>query len=299
MVEHVLLEEHLRDGEHHGQVCAGADGNPLVSDELCRLGVARIDDDGLDAVLVRELHVVGRLPVPRHDRIHAPQDEELGIEDVRSLEARNRVLQATRDLGQIDAQVQHLAGCMSRGRVLSPSTKTGFPPRCQRKAVLLEARILRMKDAIGAIFGFDLLHLVGDGVQRLVPADGYEVSLARTLFPDALHGVQKTRLAVELLLPGMAHGARTCLDVALEQFLPRLVLAAVVLVDGVIGFDREDLAILHMAFQNASRIPAAICRTRGVEDALAFATLLARIYDALLVHTYLPLLLQSLTFALP
>ena len=37
---------------------AGADGNPLVSDELCRLRVARIDDDGLDAVLVRELHVV-------------------------------------------------------------------------------------------------------------------------------------------------------------------------------------------------------------------------------------------------
>lgn len=128
---------------------------------------------------------------------------------------------------------------------------------------------------------------------------GTKYPLPGPFFPDALHGVQKTRFAVEFLLPGMAHGTRTCLDVALEQFLPRLVLAAVVLVDGVIGFDCEDLAILHVAFQNASRIPAAICRTRGVEDALAFATLLARIYDALLVHTYLPLLLQSLTFALP
>ena len=261
VVEHVLLEEHLRDGEHHGQVGAGTDGDPLVGDELGRLGVARIDDDGLDAVFVCELHVVGRLPVPRDDRVHAPQDEELGIEDVRSLEARNRVLQASCDLGQVDAQVQHLAGRVSRGGVLSPSTKTSFPPRCQRKAVLLEARILRMEDAIGTVFGLDLLHLIGDGVQRLVPADGYEVSLARPLFPDALHGVQKTRLAVEFLLPGMSHGARARLDVAFEQFLPRLVLAAVVLVDGVIGFDCEDLAILHMAFQNAGRIPTAICRT--------------------------------------
>ena len=72
VIEHVLLEEHLRDGEHHGQVGAGADGNPLVGDELGRLGVARVDDDGLDTVFVRELHVVGRLSVPRHDRIHAP-----------------------------------------------------------------------------------------------------------------------------------------------------------------------------------------------------------------------------------
>ena len=118
-----------------------------------------------------------------------------------------------------------------------------------------------MEDAIRAILGLDLLHLLGNGVQGLVPADGYEVSLARTLFPDALHGVQKARLAVELLLPGMAHSTRTCLDVALEQFLPRLVLAAVVLVDGVIGFDCEDLAIFHVTFQNAGRIPTAICRT--------------------------------------
>ena len=128
VVDQVLFVEHLRHGQHHGQVGAGTDGYPLVGQDLGRLGVARVDDDGLAAVLVRELHVVRRGPEPGHHRVHAPHDEELGVEDVGRLEAgRGRAL-AARHLGQVDAEVQHLASRMPRRGVLAPGTEAGLPP---------------------------------------------------------------------------------------------------------------------------------------------------------------------------
>ena len=114
VVDQVLLVEHLGDCEHHGKVGAGADGNPLIGKDLCRLRIARIDDDRLAAVLVSELHIVGRRAEPRDNRVHSPHDEEFGIEDVGRLETRKRLRKPLRGLGEVDAQMQHLACGMAR-----------------------------------------------------------------------------------------------------------------------------------------------------------------------------------------
>ena len=155
------------------------------------------------------------------------------------------------------------------------------------KPVLLEAGVLRMEDAVGAVLLLDLDHLLRNGVERFFPADGHEVAFARTLLAHALHGVQKPRLGVELLLPRMAHGAGAHLHVALPDVLPAAVLAAVVLVDGVVRLDRDDLAVLDVALQDTCRVPAAVRRARRVEDAFPFPPCTARIDDALFVHRFL------------
>lgn len=91
----------------------GRDGNPLIGEDLGGLGVARVDDDGLQSVLVGQLHVVGRRAEPGDHRIHAPHDEELGVEEVGRLETGHGVLQAAGDLGEVNTEVQHLAGGMA------------------------------------------------------------------------------------------------------------------------------------------------------------------------------------------
>ena len=161
------------------------------------------------------------------------------------------------------------------------------------EAVLLERRVLRMEDAVGAVLGLDLLHLIGDGVESLFPGNLHEVALAGTLFAHALHRVQKTRLSLDFLLPGMTHGARTHLDVALPDVLPAAILAAVVGVDRVVRFNGDELVVLHVALQHACRVPAAVCRAGSVEDALPLVLSAAGIDDSLLVHRLLLLLLGA------
>ena len=150
-----------------------------------------------------------------------------------------------------------------------------------------------MEDAVGAVLGLDLLHLIGDGVESLFPGNLHEVALAGALFAHALHRVQKTRLSLDFLLPGMTHGARTHLDVALPDVLPAAILAAVVGVDRVVRFNGDELVVLHVALQHACRVPAAVCRAGSVEDALPLVLSAAGIDDSLLVHRLLLLLLGA------
>ena len=144
-----------------------------------------------------------------------------------------------------------------------------------------------MEDAVGAVLLLDLDHLLGDGVERLFPADLHEVAAAGALFAHALHGMQKARVGMELLLPGMAHGAGAHLHVALPGVLPAAILAAVVGVDRVVGLNGDELLVLHVALQHAGRVPAPVGRARRVEDALALATLPAGLDDPLFVHRFL------------
>ena len=171
--------------------------------------------------------------------------------------------------------------------MLAPRAEARFPPRRQREAVLLETGVLRVENAVGAVLLADLDHLVGDGVERLFPADRHKVAAARALLPHALHRVQTARLGVDLQFPRMAHRARAHLHVAFPDVFPAAVLAAVVLVDGIVGFDRDNLAVLLMAAQDARRVPAPVRRAAGVEDALSLAALLAGLDDGLFVHQLL------------
>ena len=183
--------------------------------------------------------------------------------------------------------MQHLAGGMARSGMLAPGTKARFPPRGQREAVLLKTGILGVEDTVRTVLALDLLHLLGNGVQRLFPANLYEVTLARTLLAHALHGVEQTGLSVQLLFPGMAHGARAHLHIALPGVLPTAVLTAIVGVHRVIGLNRNELAVLGVALQHTGRVPTAISRARRVEDALTFSTVAAGVDDSLFVHRFL------------
>ena len=132
----------------------------------------------------------------------------------------------------------------------------------------------------------DFFHLFGNGVQCFFPADLHKVAFASTFFAHALHGVKKARFSVEFLFPGVAHGARTRLHLTLPDVFPTAILAAAVLVDGVVGLDCNDFAVFHVATQNTRRVPAAICGARRVEDAIALVTLAAFFNQLLLIHQF-------------
>ena len=170
--------------------------------------------------------------------------------------------------------------------MLAPCAEAGVPPRSQREAVLLKARVLRMEDAVRTVLFLDFFHLVSNGVQRLFPADLNEVAFASTFFANALHGMKKARFSVEFLFPGVAHGTRTRLHLTLPDVLPAAILAAAVLVDGIVGLDCNDFAVFHVATQNARGVPATICGARRVEDAIAIVTLAAFFNQLLLVHQF-------------
>ena len=286
VVVQVLFIEHLGHGQHHGKVGTGTNGNPLVSQKLGRLRVTRIDDNRLAAVFVGKLHVIGGLAIPSNNGIHAPHDQQLGVEQVGCLETGQVVVDALGAHGHVHANMEHLARRMAGAGMLAPCAEAGVPPRSQREAVLLKARVLGMEDAVGAVLFLDLLHLVGDGVQRLFPANLHEIAFAGTFFAHALHGMKKARLGIELFFPGVAHGARTSLHLALPDVLPATILAAAVLVDGIVGLDCNDFAVFHVATQNARRVPATICGARRVEDAIAIVTLAAFFNQLLLVHQF-------------
>ena len=286
VIVQILFVEHLSNGQHHGKVGARANGNPLVGKQLGRLRVAGIDDNRLAAIFVRKLHVVGSLTIPGHHRIHAPHNQKLRIEQVGSLETRQVVINALGAHGHVHTNVEHLARRMAGAGMLAPCAEAGVPPRSQRETVLLKARVLGMEDAVGAVLFLDLLHLVGDGVQRLFPANLHEIAFAGTFFAHALHGMKKARLGIELFFPGVAHGARARLHLTLPDVLPAAILAAAVLVDGIVGLDCNDFAVFHVATQNARGVPATICGARRVEDAIALVTLAAFFNQLLLVHQF-------------
>ena len=110
-----------------------------------------------------------------------------------------------------------------------------------------------------------LLHLFGDGVERLFPGDALEVALAGPFFADALHGIEQAVLGVQLLAPGMPHGTGAGLDHAgLHRFLV-VVFARDARVHGIVRLDGNDLPILHAALDEAGGIPAAIVMACGVK----------------------------------
>ena len=286
MIVQILFVEHLSNGQHHGKVGARANGNPLVGKQLGRLRVAGIDDNRLAAIFVRKLHIVGSLAIPSNNRIHAPHDQKLGVEQVGCLETRQVVVDALGAHGHVHANMEHLARRVARARMLAPCAEARVPPRSQRETVLLKAGVLGMEDAVRTKLFFDFLHLLSDGVQCFFPANLYEVALTGTLFANALHGMQKTGLSIEFLLPGVAHGAGTGLNLALPDVFPTAIFAAAVLVDGIVGLDCNNLAILHVATQYTSGVPATICGAGSVENAIALVTLAAFLNQLLLIHQF-------------
>ena len=108
-------------------------------------------------------------------------------------------------------------------------------------------------------------HLLGDGVERLVPGNALEVTASAALLAHTLHGVEQAVLGVELLAPRMAHRACTGLQHTGLDGVLVVVFARDARVDGIIGLDRDDFAVFDAALDQAGGIPAAIVVARGVE----------------------------------
>ena len=91
VVVEVLGVEDMGHRQPKRRVGARAYGDPLRAQDLCRDVVDGVDEDELAPALLSKLHVVGDVPKPRDHRVEAPQDHELGIEQVRRLKARKRI----------------------------------------------------------------------------------------------------------------------------------------------------------------------------------------------------------------
>ena len=152
------------------------------------------------------------------------------------------------------------------GGVVAPAGDGARHIRREREVGALERDVVAVVQPgmIGVLLRHDA-HLLGDGVERLVPGNALEVAAPAALLPHALHRVEQAVLGVELLAPRMAHRARAGLQHAGLDGVLVVVFARDARVHGIIGLDRDNFAVFDAALDQARGIPAAVVVARGVE----------------------------------
>lgn len=267
VVVEVLGVEHVGHRQAERRVGSGADGYPLGAQGLGAHVVHRVDQDELAAALLGQLHVVGHMSEPGHHGIEAPQHHELGVQQIGSLEAGECVGRSLDEaVGEAHAQMEVLSGSAAGGRVVAPAGDGARHVGGEREVGALERHVVAVVQPgmVGVLLGH-LLHLARDGVERLVPGDALETTLAGAFPAHALHGVQQAVLRVELLAPRMAHGASASLEHAGLDGVLVVVLAGDARVHRVVGLDGDDFVILNAALDQAGGIPTAVVVAGGVE----------------------------------
>ena len=150
--------------------------------------------------------------------------------------------------------------------VVAPAGDGARHVRCEREIRTFERNVVTVVQPgmVGVLLRHDT-HLLGDGVERLVPGNALEVAAPAALLAHTLHGVEQAVLGVELLAPRMAHRARAGLQHAGLDGVLVVVFARDARVHGIIGLDRDDFAVFDAALDQTCGIPAAVVVARGVE----------------------------------
>ena len=224
----LVLDDVVHPTEHHGHVGAGLDGQPHVG--LAGIGgEARVDDDGLAAVLAQLGHAAagGGRRMPR--RAGAPDDV-----DFRQPAVLGRLVQlraaGVGDRGVADA-VDQRHGEVTRQVALraaglehvARAPEVAEARRAEELRVAAAARGAQKAVLAGLVAHVD--HVLGHGFRRLVPADA--LPLVAGLGAHALHGVFVAIGVIQRLDARQALRAHATLRHRVDGIAPQLDDAAV------------------------------------------------------------------------
>jgi len=212
LVVGALLQPHVGDGQRQRRGGAGPVGDPLLAHMRRGVVVEGIDEDGLDALVTQ--------PQPPHGGVGtavdavggvgvvAPGDQEFGVAE--------RVLEQVIMLGVAQPPVEAVGvsgtpvPALPAVRVVEDVGEADEVEEARPRArAIAQVSPVVVRggpghDGLGTVLGADALHLAGDQVQSLVPADAYIRRLAAVLrvpLPigievDPLHGVEDALLGI-------------------------------------------------------------------------------------------------------
>ena len=204
----VLLEHDIGHRQHGGHVGTRADRHPLRVQNVRRVGVDRVKQDELGAVLLPGLRVVGRVAQRGPSRVVTERHDVLAVEHVQTVVVTIVVVTAV-------APAEH-------GRREPAAPGTGLPG-----GQVVDAQLAQhigagagAEDGIVAVGLADALDLVGDVLSSLVPGDALPLVLTAQVAVRvargpvlALHRVLETVQAAGLILLAPAAQAGTLLTV--------------------------------------------------------------------------------------
>ncbi len=241
-------EDVVRHAGQHGGVGVRLDGNPPGVVARRRIGVLRIDQDELAAALLGQPHVVeGVAAVEGVGRIPAPHDDQLRV-------GEGIVLVAV-----IDGAEGHAAG---EGGALVGRHRPGIGATAEhaeeaRQQALDLVRLVQhaiggagiglVEDRRGAVLLFQLHHLPGDVVERLVP--GHALELALAAFAHAQHRMEQPLRRIDAGAVGAAAQAGT----QLRHLLGLEAEGAALLIAAVVGRQPHDDVALLVRHQHVAR----------------------------------------------
>ena len=237
LIVQVLLDHYIGEPSHEGGVRTRTEGDPVVAKRNRSLRKPGVDNDGLDVVLLFRLLGDEGLAAARHagfQRVVPEEDLELGVLDIVEAIRRHPLAVVAgvgrRDLGrgivrvvvEVAADEVHKAGKRGLGR--GPGTR-------DRPAE--GARAVVDVDGLVAVVLDELLHLIGDLIEGLVPGDLHPLAVATLRARLALQrGFQAVRVVDAVADRAAAHAGAD-------------LLGADLVVAGVIGEDAGDRAIFH------------------------------------------------------
>ena len=263
LVEELLVLEVLRQhdvdepGDERG-VGAGAQVRPFVGERDGGFGLPRVDNDGLDPVLLLDLLGHEGFPAAPHagfQRVIAEHDLELGVRDVIEGVRTDPLPVVVRvgrgDLGRgvvrvvVEVAASQVHQARERGLDGRPGTRDRRPD---------DAGAVLQVEGLVAVGGLVLLHLLGDLVEGLFPGDLDPLAVSPLSAWLALQwGLQAVRV-VDAVPDRPAADAGS--DLLGAQFR----------VTGVIGHDLNDLAVPHLEAQRAAG--TAVHSAGGPDDLL-------------------------------
>src|SRR5215211_8308471 len=211
-VVEVFGDDHVSHRVRQGDVRAHVEAEPLVG-FLYLIYLSRVHHDHLRAVLYAAAHVVVDDGVALHG-VRSPADYEVGVLELLvrgGCSARSERCHQTGDAGGMSSTV-------TRVYVTVPEDLADEPAR-QIVELVCRAGGAKEPEGVGTVLVFDLAHLAGDKIQRLVPGSRNQLAVF------AHQGSRQPPVAVEVA-PALA-----ALDAGLT------LAARVLLVSGNFGYD--------------------------------------------------------------
>ena len=159
-----------------------------------------------------------------------------------------------------------LGCCPAGSRMVTPTGDSARHVGRERKVGAFKCDVVAVVQPrmIGIFLGHRA-HLVGNGVESLIPGYAFKMPPAAPLFSHALHGIEQAFVRIELLAPRMPHGAGAGLQHAGLHGVFIIVFARDSAIDGIIRLDGDDFAVLDAALDQACGVPATVVVACRVE----------------------------------
>ena len=256
LIDQILGDHHPRQTRYQRRIGAGANRDPFIFTPGAGVGIARIDDDHPGIGFLPRLFKVVCHPAAAHPRfagVIAEQHHQLAVFNIRwTIAVGPAAVGIIEALGNLRRRVIAIVVQITAAAVhQTGNQRFSWRPGTSQRAAERTGAVVQI-DGFVAVFFNQPLHIAGDSIERLFPADLLEFPFPA--FANALHRV----LQAIRVIDAAAH--RTPAQAGAD-----LVQTVIVIVTGIIGFDVFNRAIHHV---HAQRAAAAAVDGTGTPDHL-------------------------------